>query len=646
MSLSNLAIVRKLSLGFACVLIAVAVMSGTLFLTLKTLNDAAALNEKSYAVVDDLARAFTAVSEQGLIERGYLITRDKQIGDQYSGAVQDFAASIGKARKDAAGHAEILALLDKVETAANFWRTEFVDPVMRLTREDAPSDRAAEIIKSAKNAEARAAFRAAAQAARSQVDAWSAETQKDQDWFMRLAHVSLIIGGLSALLIAVFVAWWLTQAIARPATEMTATMKALAAGDASVAVPFLGRKDELGLMAAAVQTFKDAAISKAKKQAEEAEAIKIWQKEDEERAAREAEEARQDQIAINGVADGLRRLADGDLVYRIETAFAPKTEQLRTDFNSAVEKLQRTMQSIHLNTQGIHSGSGEISSAADDLSRRTEQQAASLEETAATLDEITATVKNTAQGALHAQELVSGAKADADRSGEVVRQAIAAMGGIEKSSQQIGQIIGVIDEIAFQTNLLALNAGVEAARAGDAGRGFAVVASEVRALAQRSAEAAKEIKGLISASTTQVGQGVDLVGETGKALGRIVAQVAEINSVVAAIASSAQEQATALHQVNSAVNQMDQVTQQNAAMVEQTTAAAHSLSQESDELARLLGRFQVGREAGATVEPIRAKPRPAPLAARPALKTLKGQARGGAVRKPEAAPADDSWEEF
>lgn len=406
-------------------------------------------------------------------------------------------------------------------------------------------------------------------------------------------------------------------------------------------------------MAEAVQTFKDMAIAKEKKKIEEAEAVKAWQKEDEERAAREADEARQDQIAINGIADGLQRLADGDLVYRIETAFAPKTEKLRTDFNSAVEKLQRTMLSIHVNTQGIHSGSGEISSAADDLSRRTEQQAASLEETAATLDQITATVKNTAQGAIHAQDLVSSAKSDADQSGEIVRQAITAMGGIEKSSQQIGQIIGVIDEIAFQTNLLALNAGVEAARAGDAGRGFAVVASEVRALAQRSAEAAKEIKSLISASTTEVSQGVDLVGETGKALGRIVAQVAQINSVVATIAASAQEQATALHQVNTAVNQMDQVTQQNAAMVEQTTAAAHSLSQESDELARLLASFQVGQTTAN--EPIRAKAprtsaRTAPLAARPALKMSAPQRRGSAVRKPEPAFAKDSqeesWEEF
>ena len=214
---------------------------------------------------------------------------------------------------------------------------------------------------------------------------------------------------------------------------------------------------------------------------------------------------------------------------------------------------------------------------------------------------------------MRAQAVVSSAKSEADHGGDVVREAITAMGEIERSSKQIGQIIGVIDEIAFQTNLLALNAGVEAARAGDAGRGFAVVASEVRALAQRSAEAAKEIKGLISASTGHVAQGVDLVGETGKALGRIVAQVAEINAVVGAIAASAQEQAGGLHQVNTAVNQMDQVTQQNAAMVEETTAAAHALGQESAELARLVGLFQLGRAGEGDLASETAAPRrPAP----------------------------------
>ena len=261
-------------------------------------------------------------------------------------------------------------------------------------------------------------------------------------------------------------------------------------------------------------------------------------------------------------------------------------------------KLQVTMQAIATNTQGVRSGAEEITQASDDLSRRTEQQASSLEETAAALDEITATVRRTAEVANEARDLVSTSKTDAERSGAVVRQTVGAMGGID-SSKQIANIIGVIDEIAFQTNLLALNAGVEAARAGDAGRGFAVVATEVRALAQRSADAAKEIKTLILASTQQVDVGVKLVSETGQALGRIVTQVSQLNGLVVELAASAKEQSTGLGEVNAAVNQMDQITQQNAAMVEQATAASRSLSDEAQELARLVGQFNIGESEAA-----------------------------------------------
>ena len=353
-----------------------------------------------------------------------------------------------------------------------------------------------------------------------------------------------------------------------------------------------------------------------------------------------ASEADADRGAIEALSRALSALAGGDLTAHIDQPLG-KAEALRADFNRAAGEIRQAMAQIALKQDAIRSGAGEITGAADDLSQRTEQQAASLEETAAALDEITATVKKTAEGAKHARDVVGTAKSDAERSGEVVRRAVEAMGSIEKSAGQIGQIIGVIDEIAFQTNLLALNAGVEAARAGEAGRGFAVVASEVRALAQRSAEAAKEIKSLITASDAQVKVGVELVGETGKALNRIVEQVAEINTSVADIAASAQEQAAGLQQVNTAINQMDQVTQKNAAMVEETTAAAHSLAQDSEELARLTGRFQTGESGGAGRRaPARAAVRePKPLPAR------KVVGRGGAARKPEPA-AETEWEEF
>jgi methyl-accepting chemotaxis protein len=367
---------------------------------------------------------------------------------------------------------------------------------------------------------------------------------------------------------------------------------------------------------------------------------------EEERAARAAEQAR----VVQSLAGGLKQLSDGNLTSRINETFPADYEQLRSDFNAAMGNLQETMKTVVVNAGGIRSGAGEISQAADDLSKRTEQQAASLEETAAALDEITATVKKTAAGAIQANGVVGGTRADAEASGQVVRETVAAMSEIEKSAKQISQIIGVIDEIAFQTNLLALNAGVEAARAGDAGRGFAVVASEVRLLAQRSSEAAKEIKSLISASSSHVETGVELVGQAGKALQQIVGKVAEISTLVSEIAASAQEQATGLAQVNTAVNQMDQVTQQNAAMVEQSTAASHSLTQEAEELMRLVAQFQTGEASGAGHAPGR-QAHARPSQSQPAVLVQRQRAvafasRGSAALKQDPVQQKDDWQEF
>ncbi|OYX34935.1 MAG: globin-coupled sensor protein [Caulobacterales bacterium 32-69-10] len=318
-----------------------------------------------------------------------------------------------------------------------------------------------------------------------------------------------------------------------------------------------------------------------------------------EEEARKAEAAKIQSLVVEETARGLKALAAGDLTYRIQAEFPEEYQRLQQDFDAAMGQLQESMRVIVSNTESMTSGASEIGQAADDMASRTEQQAAALEETAAALDEITATVRRTAEGAQQANAVVTQAKADAEQTGAVVGEAVSAMSGIEQSADKISQIIGVIDEIAFQTNLLALNAGVEAARAGDAGRGFAVVASEVRSLAQRSAEAAKEIKALISASTRQVKEGVELVGRTGDALQRVVGQVSQITSLVAEIAASAQEQSTALAEVNVAVNQMDQMTQQNAAMVEQSTAASHSLANESHALAQLISGFDIGARGAA-----------------------------------------------
>lgn len=364
----------------------------------------------------------------------------------------------------------------------------------------------------------------------------------------------------------------------------------------------------------------------------------------EESEAERAQRAQEQAAVVTSLASALSSLSEGNLQSQISETFPADYEQLRKDFNAAVASLSETLGQVRTGSDAMRTGADEIAHASDDLSRRTEQQAASLEETAAALDEITATVKTTAAGARRASETVALAKSEAVRSGEVVAQAVQAMGDIKTSSQEISQIIGVIDEIAFQTNLLALNAGVEAARAGDAGRGFAVVAQEVRALAQRSAQAAKEIKSLISASSQQVGQGVELVGETGRALDKIVAQVADIDALISEIAASAQEQATGLAEVNTAVNQMDQVVQQNAAMVEQSTAATHALKSETAELNRLISRFRTGAVQGSG--------RPAPQPATPDATPRPSPARAATRRIAETfgatalKSAEDGWEEF
>jgi methyl-accepting chemotaxis protein len=354
-------------------------------------------------------------------------------------------------------------------------------------------------------------------------------------------------------------------------------------------------------------------------------------------ARRKAEE--EQSAVVCSLAGYLKRLAGGDLTARITENFEGRFLAIKEDYNVAVDSLRSAMSQIVGSTDGLRASSDEIAAASDDLSRRTEQQAASLEETAAALDEITATVRRSAAGAKEASSAASSAREEAARSGTVVRDAVAAMGEIEQSSGQITQIIGVIDEIAFQTNLLALNAGVEAARAGDAGRGFAVVAQEVRALAQRSAEAAKEIKTLIANSTSQVARGVQLVGDTGQALNGIVGKVAEIDTLISEIAKSSQEQATGLNQVNAAVNQMDQVTQQNAAMVEQATAAATNLKSESSALAGLVSRFETGDAAR--------RPAAAPAARPYAAQSSRPSARPVPQMRPgSSAAVATEWEEF
>jgi len=470
----------------------------------------------------------------------------------------------------------------------------------------------------------------------------------------RLAF-ALMAGGLAILGLVLCALLTMTSIfVRRPLARITGAVNALSAGRYEDPIRGTELKDEIGSIARALEGFRHDLAETGRLRTDEERARTQADAERTRNEAMQRANAEAQEQVVSSVGQGLDRLAGGDLTFRLTGEFPPEYRKLRDDFNAAMGQLQDTMKVIVGNAAGIRSTTDEISHAADDLSRRTEHQAASLEETAAALDEITATVRRSAEGANQAKGAVDRTRQGAEESGRVVGQAVQAMQQIEQSSTEISQITGVIDEIAFQTNLLALNAGVEAARAGDAGKGFAVVAQEVRALAQRSAEAAKEIKALIASSSEQVGQGVKLVGQTGEALRRIVGEVAEINALVTEIAASSHEQATGLAQVNTAVNQMDQVTQQNAAMVEESTAASHSLAQEATALSTLVSRFDIGQatapspvaKAAAPVRQTAQRPEPdRPASPAPRTAARPAAYAGGAATAAALAPGDD-WTEF
>ncbi len=480
-----------------------------------------------------------------------------------------------------------------------------------------------------------------------EAEAYLKSVEADSNAHMReLGWIYYAAAGISLLLIAGFLVA-LNRAVVRPLVNIAGYTTDLARGHTDADVPYVHRGDEVGSIAKALTVFKEVAAEKLESERHAATERQRMADIKAQADADLAEKAEATRRAVAILGDALNRLADGELDCEIDEHFQGELESLRHDFNMALGGIADVFTQIAVTATSIESGTQEIFTASDDLSRRTEQQAASLEQTSATLDQITATVQKSAEGAENTRKIVNAARGDAESSGDVVNRALAAMSDIEKSAAEINEIISVIDEIAFQTNLLALNAGVEAARAGDAGKGFAVVAQEVRELAQRSAGAAKEIKTLISKSSSQVSSGSQLVNATGETLHRIAGQVVEISVVVDQIASGANEQFIALKQLNTAVGDMDSATQQNAAMAEQATAASHSLSQEAENLAALIARFRV---ADRQFEARSRQPNPTPQAARPAARPRKeivrraqGAFRGRSVGN---AAIKDEWEEF
>ncbi|MBI4275785.1 MAG: HAMP domain-containing protein, partial [Rhizobiales bacterium] len=421
-------------------------------------------------------------------EKDFMMRRNPKYGDDMKKRAAEFMSTLSAMDIPPAAKDEISQKLSAYQRDFSAWAEEAKSIERRhqtTSAEYATIDPAIEAVKSAVDK------------IRSGAEAAAAKTQAETTLVMQVSIIAIIFG-------VALLAFFIGRAISKPLSGMTGVMHKLASGDNSIEVPSLDRGDEIGQMAKAVLSFKEAAIERLRLEDEAVEQRKVAR--DERMRNEDARNSAAEELAkiVSQVAEGLGKLSHGDLTFRVAAVFPPAYQQLKDDFNAAMGQLQETMVTIVRAADEMRSGTTEFTQATEDLSRRTEQQAASLEETAAAVDEITATVRKTADGANHAKTVVSKAKGDAEHGGDVVRRAVEAMAVIEGSAKKISQIIGVIDEIAFQTNLLALNAGVEAARAGDAGRGFAVVASEVRSLAQRSAEAAKEIKGLISASSAQV----------------------------------------------------------------------------------------------------------------------------------------------
>ncbi len=469
----------------------------------------------------------------------------------------------------------------------------------------------------------------------------------EEEVMAQLVSAGLKSAGIGAFLVLIgsLVGFVFSRSFTRPISELVSSMGQLADGNTDIDLKGVDRSDEIGDMVRSVAVFRQAEIDKRELEAENESRRSATESERHQREAERAAAQAELTEAIEVLGTGLQRLANGDLTGTIRKPLAGNLDRLRLDFNASLERLSGTVSAVHGNVAEINRKSGTVSSATADLSHRTEQQAAALVQTSTAIRQIMEAIRHSSERAENASRLAREARANSDRSGEIVGGAIDAMQRIENASSEISKIINVIDEIAFQTNLLALNAGVEAARAGEAGKGFAVVAQEVRELAQRSATAAKDIKALITKSGEEVSSGVGLVRETGTVLSSIAGQVVQIGDHIHSIASTSKQQSASLNEINDAVARMENVTQQNARAAEQTNAEMSGLTRDAEMLSSLVGQFTLEANASTVqnrfadqrdtgfnrpVQPA-APSQPAPSAAKPASRSFL---------KPKVAPAE------
>ncbi|MEG3090632.1 methyl-accepting chemotaxis protein [Sphingomonas sp. PB1R3] len=600
-------------MAFAVVLLSVLVMMGTLWWVLSRIESTSAQSVAAQDAYTATLNMEGGVQRENSQMRGFLITGDEDYLKQYyeSRASEGEAAAI--LAKFLASNPQAQAQAADSHARIQEWRRDISDPLIARSRTDregaqawlrANSERVRVTSILQPLRDLRTVMKVTMTAARA-----------DRKATLRAGQWSLVIGGLVMISVAIAMAMMLSRALGRPIVRLTEVMDTLARGRNDIVVPDAERGDELGSMSRAVVVFRDAAVAKARADAEQNE-------------------------MVDRIGHALGRLADSDLTTRL-SGFPPSYAAIERDFNTAVSRLSGSLGAVRVNVSGINSGVIEMNEAADDLARRAEQQAASIEETSAAMNEIAQSVTVAANKAQSAEVIVRKASSDVAHSEEIVRRTVSAIGDIERSSNEIADIIAVIDGLSFQTNLLALNAGVEAARAGDAGKGFAVVASEVRALAERSAEAARDISARITTTVDRVRSGVELANRTDESLRLIASGMHEISGLVESIAGGASEQATSIQQVNLAINDMDGVTQANAAMVEEVTAAVRALSAETHALDDQINRFRIDEMAAAPsapIVPMRRAASPAPAPVRRAAAPVQGNL---AVK-----PSDDDWSSF